>query len=123
MLSGVGPAQHLKEHGIPVVHDLPGVGSHLIDHPVVDLYFKDKAGVSPKYIRPTGIFDFVKLLSAAAEYFISHKGHLATNVRAVVNIYSIYLADQRSCLVGGVSGVLSVGRSRPFPSQQVYRQD
>tara|TARA_A100001391_G_scaffold162889_1_gene121941 strand:+ start:10796 stop:12502 length:1707 start_codon:yes stop_codon:yes gene_type:complete len=32
MLSGIGPAQHLKSHGIEVVHDLPGVGQNLQDH-------------------------------------------------------------------------------------------
>jgi len=32
MLSGIGPAAHLKEHGIDVVHDLPGVGQNLHDH-------------------------------------------------------------------------------------------
>ncbi len=37
MLSGVGPADHLMEMGIPVVHDLPGVGQNLRDHPVVDV--------------------------------------------------------------------------------------
>ncbi|WP_442964316.1 choline dehydrogenase [Pseudomonas sp. KNUC1026] len=30
--SGVGPAQLLQEHGVPVVHDLPGVGENLQDH-------------------------------------------------------------------------------------------
>jgi choline dehydrogenase len=32
LLSGVGPAAHLAEHGIPVLHDLPGVGENLHDH-------------------------------------------------------------------------------------------
>lgn len=32
MLSGIGPADHLREHGIEVVHDLPGVGRNLHDH-------------------------------------------------------------------------------------------
>ncbi|PMY03616.1 GMC family oxidoreductase N-terminal domain-containing protein, partial [Pseudomonas sp. GW460-13] len=32
MVSGVGPAAHLREHGIAVVHDLPGVGANLQDH-------------------------------------------------------------------------------------------
>ena len=32
MLSGIGPRAHLQAHGIPVVHDLPGVGQHLHDH-------------------------------------------------------------------------------------------
>ncbi|MEK9722384.1 MAG: GMC family oxidoreductase N-terminal domain-containing protein [Rhodospirillaceae bacterium] len=31
-LSGVGPAAHLKSHGIDVVHDSPGVGADLQDH-------------------------------------------------------------------------------------------
>ena len=32
MLSGLGPAAHLQQHGIAVVRDMPGVGSHLHDH-------------------------------------------------------------------------------------------
>ncbi len=32
LLSGVGPADHLREIGIPVVHDLPAVGENLQDH-------------------------------------------------------------------------------------------
>jgi choline dehydrogenase-like flavoprotein len=32
MLSGVGPADHLREHGIDVVLDSPGVGAQLHDH-------------------------------------------------------------------------------------------
>jgi len=32
MLSGVGPAAHLRGKGIPTVHDLPGVGENLQDH-------------------------------------------------------------------------------------------
>jgi choline dehydrogenase len=32
MLSGLGPAEHLKQHGIAVVKDVPGVGSNLHDH-------------------------------------------------------------------------------------------
>lgn len=32
MLSGIGPADHLRGHGLPVVADLPGVGGNLQDH-------------------------------------------------------------------------------------------
>ena len=32
MLSGIGAADHLKEHGIEIVHDSPGVGENLQDH-------------------------------------------------------------------------------------------
>jgi choline dehydrogenase len=33
LLSGIGPAAHLAEHGIPVVQDSPGVGRNLQEHP------------------------------------------------------------------------------------------
>ena len=32
MLSGIGPGEHLQEHGIEVLNDLPGVGQNLQDH-------------------------------------------------------------------------------------------
>jgi choline dehydrogenase len=37
MLSGIGPAEQLAEHGIECVADLPGVGANLIDHPEVPI--------------------------------------------------------------------------------------
>ena len=37
-LSGVGPAQELAQHGIQVIHDLPGVGENLQDH--LEFYFQ-----------------------------------------------------------------------------------
>ena len=33
MLSGIGPQRHLREVGVRVVLDLPGVGANLHDHP------------------------------------------------------------------------------------------
>jgi choline dehydrogenase-like flavoprotein len=35
MLSGIGPADHLAQHGISTVVDNPNVGAHLMDHPLV----------------------------------------------------------------------------------------
>jgi choline dehydrogenase len=40
MLSGVGPADHLAEHGIDVEVDLPGVGANLHDHPMSTVVFE-----------------------------------------------------------------------------------
>ncbi|MGY1795705.1 mycofactocin system GMC family oxidoreductase MftG [Geodermatophilus sp. SYSU D00525] len=37
LLSGIGPAAHLRAHGLDVVADLPGVGAGLTDHPLVYL--------------------------------------------------------------------------------------
>jgi choline dehydrogenase len=41
-ISGIGPAAHLQSLGIPVVHDLPGVGANLIDHYVVRVVHRVK---------------------------------------------------------------------------------
>jgi len=40
LLSGIGPAGQLRHHGITVVADLPGVGTHCRDHPQVFLGFE-----------------------------------------------------------------------------------
>ncbi|WP_126172392.1 GMC family oxidoreductase [Altericroceibacterium xinjiangense] len=37
MLSGIGPAEDLTAHGIEVLHDLPGVGRNLQEHPACHL--------------------------------------------------------------------------------------
>jgi choline dehydrogenase len=39
MLSGVGPQVHLREHGIQVVADLPGVGANMHDHPMCGIVY------------------------------------------------------------------------------------
>ncbi|PZN52286.1 MAG: choline dehydrogenase [Proteobacteria bacterium] len=41
MLSGIGPAAHLKENGIEVVADRPGVGQNLQDH--LELYIQQES--------------------------------------------------------------------------------
>jgi choline dehydrogenase len=42
MLSGIGPAEHLREHGIEVVNGLPGVGENLHDHPAAPVIWSTK---------------------------------------------------------------------------------
>ncbi|MCX7675755.1 MAG: GMC oxidoreductase, partial [Alteraurantiacibacter sp.] len=45
MLSGIGPAAHLRQHGIAVAADLPDVGQHLQDHPIAMAIWKAKVAV------------------------------------------------------------------------------
>ncbi len=45
-ISGVGPAAHLQSLGIPVVHDLPGVGANLQDHYVARVSHRVRGSVS-----------------------------------------------------------------------------
>ena len=51
LLSGVGPADHLRGMGIDVVHDLPGVGQNLRDHPAACVLFR-AAGEQPDVQAP-----------------------------------------------------------------------
>ncbi|RBY97995.1 choline dehydrogenase [Blastococcus sp. TF02-8] len=46
MLSGIGPADHLREVGVDVVQDLPGVGGGLQDHPLVPVIWNVRSGKS-----------------------------------------------------------------------------
>ncbi|SJL10545.1 related to choline dehydrogenase and related flavoproteins [Armillaria ostoyae] len=80
MLSGIGPAEHLKEHNIPVVHDLAGVGASLVDHPVIDISYKDTTNNSASYLVPRTLADRLKLFKALLHYkFLRSGGPLATN--------------------------------------------
>src|SRR5262249_38600182 len=42
MLSGIGPADHLRSHGIEVLVDLPGVGQNLQDHLLLAVAFRSR---------------------------------------------------------------------------------
>lgn len=85
MLSGVGPANHLQKIGISVLHNLPGVGSHLVDHPVVDMYFKDKYNVSTKHVKPKSLYEVFQIIGSAIQYLTTQRGPLVTNVSRSVN--------------------------------------
>lgn len=54
MLSGVGPAEHLEEMGIPVVANVPAVGQNLQDHAAVMLSYESKRPQLDK--RRSGVY-------------------------------------------------------------------
>jgi choline dehydrogenase len=81
MLSGVGPKEHLAEHGIPVIHDLPGVGQKLQDHAAVSTMWRVKNGHSMSYLTATKGIDALRALAALAEWKLFGSGPLTTNVR------------------------------------------
>src|SRR3954471_1141374 len=71
LLSGVGPAAELERHGIPLVHDLPGVGSHLEDHLT--------GGILVESRRPVTLYAAEKP-KQLLRYLVSRKGMLTSNV-------------------------------------------
>jgi len=75
MLSGIGPADHLAEVGVPVIRDVPGVGSDLQDH--LDLFaIAECTGdhTYDRYARP--------LWSAVAgvQYLLTRRGPVASSL-------------------------------------------
>jgi 5-(hydroxymethyl)furfural/furfural oxidase len=54
MRSGIGPAEHLHEHGLAVAADRPGVGCNLQDHPLAGLsvHLKPQGRMNPKVGNP-----------------------------------------------------------------------
>ncbi|KAJ3522291.1 hypothetical protein NM688_g8894 [Phlebia brevispora] len=80
MLSGIGPAEHLSPFGIPVVANIPGVGSHLKDHLVVDLAYMDKTRQSLSYLAPVTLTQRLRAFGATAQYLLTGKGPLTSNI-------------------------------------------
>jgi choline dehydrogenase len=56
MLSGVGPADDLRQHAVPVVLDQPQVGQNLHDHPNVTLFFAGDQPVDFNYPQLYGFY-------------------------------------------------------------------
>ncbi len=74
MLSGIGPAAHLTEHGIDVVADRPGVGQNLQDH--LELYIQQAC------TQPITLYKHWNLFSKAllgAQWLFFKKGLGASN--------------------------------------------
>lgn len=74
MVSGIGPAAHLAEHGIDVVVDRPGVGRNLQDH--LELYIQAAAS------QPVSLFRYWNLPGKAyvgARWLLSRSGPGASN--------------------------------------------
>lgn len=55
MLSGIGPADALRQHGVPVLVDLPAVGANLHDRPRVTLRWEGKTELPPSSVS-AGLF-------------------------------------------------------------------
>ncbi|KAG1714446.1 Glucose dehydrogenase [FAD, quinone] [Nymphon striatum] len=63
MLSGIGPADTLRRHGIPVTVDLPGVGRNLQDHisALTPFWTKKSAAITPfTLFSPTTLFQYLR---------------------------------------------------------------
>src|SRR5262245_5320014 len=69
-LSGVGPAPFLSQHGIPVRHDLPGVGENMQDHWQIRLTYKVKNTITLNQ----WVANPVKRYAMGAYYMLTRRG-------------------------------------------------
>ena len=104
LLSGVGPADHLRGLGIPVVRDLPGVGQNLRDHPIVPVTWRTKPGFNLDGLAPRSQFclrytaegsdlrnDMIVIMSSYAVGRVNRGGNRMEPVGIRMSV-SIYLA-------------------------------
>jgi choline dehydrogenase len=74
MLSGIGPADHLTEHGIPVIADRPGVGANLQDH--LELYIQHR---SLKPVTLYSHYNYVGMARIGVQWLLAKAGLGASN--------------------------------------------
>ena len=75
MLSGIGEPQALRRHGIAVLHELPGVGRNLQDHPTVSIAMENPSAESYALSWRTA----PRALLAPLRYAFDRSGMLASN--------------------------------------------
>ncbi|HEX2623482.1 MAG TPA: GMC family oxidoreductase N-terminal domain-containing protein, partial [Phototrophicaceae bacterium] len=84
MVSGIGPAAALKEHGIPVIVDSPGVGQNLQDHILLGVAFvcKQLLPAGSHVIGEAGLFTYIVADPATdspdLQFHFRHDFHLAS---------------------------------------------
>ncbi len=74
LLSGIGAADDLRAVGIQPIHDLPGVGAHLNDHPDIV--------VQHRCLKPVSLYGINRgagKLLAGIRWFVKHDGLAASN--------------------------------------------
>ncbi|MET0781091.1 MAG: GMC oxidoreductase, partial [Microbacterium sp.] len=103
MLSGIGPAEHLAEHGIPVVIDSPEVGANLQDHLV--------AGLAPAAHGGT-LYD-AGSLRELARYLTARRGMLTSNVAEAYGFIRTGVAD-RTGMADALPDIEIVFASGPY---------
>jgi choline dehydrogenase len=72
LLSGIGPADEIKKHGIDVIHDLPGVGKNLQEHIITFVQFATKTNFT--YLNE---LRFDKVAFRTLQWLVNQTGEMA----------------------------------------------
>ena len=113
MLSGVGPAEQLKQVGVTVVIDRPQVGKNLQNHPLYRLQYSCS--------QPVTAYKFLNLapaISAGARYLLHRTGFLADSYVVAGGTFrseaGLQLPDVQIVFVGALLSKKDLQRSGPL---------
>jgi choline dehydrogenase len=107
MLSGIGPADQLREFGIAPLFDLPGVGQNLWNHLSVQVKYKVRDGVS--LLGDPARADAIRWLDAARFYL--HFPSKQQAPRSDMSMWTTPVADGRKDRVDRLSGDVPAGQA------------
>jgi choline dehydrogenase len=118
MVSGVGPADHLREHGAPVVADSPDVGRNVQNHVRYAMRYTCAAPVTAyQYRRPS------RMLGAGLGYLFGRGGFLARTTMSTGGLFktdpSLETADMKVSLFNGLTGS-AAGRPGMLPAEEGF---
>jgi choline dehydrogenase len=103
MLSGIGPADHLAEHGIPILVDSPDVGGNLQDHLV--------AGLAPE--ANGGTLFTAEKVGQLVRYLATRKGMLTSNVGEAYGFVRTEVAE-RAGMADGLPDIEIIFAPAPY---------
>lgn len=95
-LSGIGPQQILKDHGISVVHDSPAVGRNMQEHLACTHYYRSRVPTLNNQLSP-----WWGKMMAGIQYLLTRKGILSLSVNQA-------------------GGFVKSSPQRPRPNLQLY---
>jgi choline dehydrogenase len=117
LLSGIGPAQHLHDMGITVIHDLPGVGSNLQDHFNTFCSWRISRSISLNELHHS----IPRQIVAGAQYLLWRGGPMSGNGLYVGALVRSDPSLERPDLQMNISAWSTIDRTRdgiishPFP--------
>lgn len=114
MLSGVGPADELRRHGIAVVHDSPGVGRHVKDHPSLPVNFRVRDDETP---LPLDFMSFQSTLNHTAE-----GSDIAGDLQITCGSATLAQMMRPATGAGGLRGRLPSYLTRPIRTLNALRK-
>lgn len=133
MLSGIGPAGHLKEHGVGVVADAPMVGRNLTDHQGLNYTWRMTVPTYNDLLRPwwgkalagmkyllTGSGPLAKSINHAGGFFRTAPGHPRPNMQLYFQAFSTLIprVGERPLLTPDPFSGMSIGLSNCRPTSR-----